>query len=136
MTSLGVLLSLFLPSHPGQLGHNLLHKDVHEPRVEELAALREELLDGLIDRPGGFVRPFVREGVKDVAHGDDAALDRDCVATQPVRISPSVPTLVVGFRYNPRHAQNFRIGITYEACPDPRMFSDYLEFFGCQLARL
>ena len=59
------------------------------PRVEMPAALRREVLEGLLARPGRLVGAHRGERVVDVGHRDDARAQRDVVADQAVRDSPS-----------------------------------------------
>src|SRR5690554_6928190 len=71
----------------------------HYVGVELRAGVAGYLFHGRVGGHGLAVGPVVRQGVERVRHGQDARLERDVLARQPVRIALTVPPFVVRERY-------------------------------------
>jgi len=53
----------------------VFQQDIHQTRVEMLTALFQEMGEDLVPGPGLMVDPLVGQGVEDIGHGHDAAMD-------------------------------------------------------------
>ena len=70
-------------------------QDINQRRVEMLASFRLEVSKDGIPRPGFVVNPAIGQGIKNIGHPDDAAMDGDCLASKPVRIPVPIPAFMV-----------------------------------------
>jgi hypothetical protein len=68
------------------------------------------MVEHLLPRPRRPVRALVRQGVVDIDQRDDAGLDRNRLARQPVRIAAAVPALVVMAGDRARYTTSHPIG--------------------------
>ena len=73
----------------------VFQQDIHQTRIEMLAALFQEMDKHLVPGPGLMVDPLVGQGVEHVGHGHDAAVDVRLLAHEALRIALPVPTLMV-----------------------------------------
>src|SRR6266511_1819131 len=74
----------------------LLHERLHDVRVELPSTLGGDLGHRSLPARGGPIRPLARNRIERVRDGEDSRAERDRLPSQAVRISRSVPALVMG----------------------------------------
>src|SRR5690606_28392114 len=86
---------------PGKTHADLLqpglvaNQDVHALRIEQAAALCEQVGERLLDGPGLLVWPARNQCVEDVGHRHDPGFQRDVLALEPIRIAATAVAFVM-----------------------------------------
>src|SRR4051794_11670208 len=95
-----------------------LEEDLDHARVELSPRAARELRTRLLDRQRGAVDAVDRHRLVGVGDGEDARLERDLVADEPVRVAAAVGTLVVRddprgdvLHVGPVHDQRAHLGV-------------------------
>jgi hypothetical protein len=96
----------------------------------------EDLLDGLLGRPGALIRAIVIERVVDIRDRHDPAAQRDLLPRERAGVARAVPTLVMRQRNLLRRTQEMRLAAGQNPSPDDRVALHRLELVRCQPARL
>src|SRR3989304_6205293 len=104
-----------------------LEERLDDAGIELLAGLTLYLLNGLLGRQRGAMRPVVRERLPGVGDGDDARCERDLLA---------LPALGVGPRDPPRQPKQRRAALGEDGAADLGMGLHVRVFLGRELGRL
>ena len=73
-----------------------LPERVNHTGIELPTSLSFDLRQRIGDRPGLLIGPHVDKSIEGVSHGHDPGRQGDFLSSKPTRISPTVPTLVMG----------------------------------------
>src|SRR5690606_7401533 len=106
-----------------------VHEGCHDLRIELTAALRADLLERFLERPGKLVRSRVHQCVERVDERNDAAAHRD-VGTARSIVAETVPALVVRERDFLCDLQQRHDAAAEDARADRRVRLDQREFLG------
>jgi hypothetical protein len=127
------LLERMLLAAGGTAAH-LFHEDPHDLRVELSSRAALELGARLVERHPLAVRALGGHGTEGVGHGDDARLERDVLAGQPVGVAVAVPALVVVEDRGRDRSQ--RTDLVDQPVADPRVQLHHAELLVGELRRL
>ena len=115
---------------------NMFPEDRNQLRIEVFSAILVNIIDGVVNTPGFFVDPFVRQRVKGIRQGDNPSVDMDFIPFQSPRVTAAVPFFTMFIGDSVGHANDFALRNSEEFMRPARMRFHHFKLFGSQAAGL